>query len=115
MIKSTITCDRCGAEMAEPWVEIRNRGDIYWCCPASMHMCKDCAKDFNRWLDGEEAIRMQDILKENRDLLMHNMDLQRYITEHVVTQATPKTLEELERYKWNDLKDEKNKKGYTWD
>lgn len=108
MIKSTITCDRCGAEIDEPWAEIRNRGDVYWGRPASMHMCKDCAEDFNRWLKNEEARHMQDLQKKN-------LDLQRYITEHVVTQATPKTLEELERYKWNDLKDEKSKKGYTWD
>lgn len=113
MIKSTIVCNRCGAEMTEPWVEIRNKGDIYWGRMASMHMCKECAGDFMRWLGGEEAQHMQDLQKKN-------LDLQRYIAEHVVTTdhtvivTTPKTAEELERYKQNDPKDEWNKKGYTW-
>jgi len=104
MIKSTIVCNRCGAEMIEPWAEIRGKGDIYWGRSASMHMCKECAGDFMRWLGGEEAQHMQDLQKKN-------MDLQRYIAEHVVTVTTPKTAEELKRYKWNDLKDEWNKKG----
>lgn len=107
MIKSTITCDRCGVEMTEPWVEIRNRGDIYWGYPASMHMCKECAGDLMRWLKNEEAQHMQDLQKKN-------MDLQRYIAKHVVTITTPKTAEELEKYKWNDLNDEWSKKGYHW-
>lgn len=107
MIESKITCDRCGAEIKEPWAEIRNRGDIYWGRSASMHMCNECAEDLMRWLKNEEAQHMQDLQKKN-------MDLQRYIAEHVVTQATPKTMEELERYKWNDLKDERSKKGYDW-
>ena len=108
MIKSTIVCNRCGAEMIEPWAEIRDKGDIYWGRSASMHMCKECAGDFMRWLKNEEAQHMQDLQKKN-------LDLQRYIAEHVVTVTTPKTAEELKRYKWNDLKDEWNKKGYTWD
>ena len=95
MIKSMITCDRCGAEMTEPWAEIRNRGDIYRGRPASMHMCKACAEDFMRWLKNEEAQHMQDLQKKN-------MDLQRYIAEHVifehaVTITAPKTVEELEK------------------
>lgn len=107
MIKSTIVCNRCGAEMTEPWVEIRNKGDIYWGRMASMHMCKECAGDFMRWLGGEEAQRMEDLLKQN-------MDLQRYIAEHVVTQATPSTLEELRKYSGLDPEDEWKKKGYHW-
>nr|DAU26408.1 MAG TPA: YokU-like protein [Caudoviricetes sp.] len=108
MIKSMITCDRCGAEMTEPWAEIRNRGDIYWGRPASMHMCDACAEDLKRWLKNEEAQHMQDLQKKN-------MDLQRYIAEHVVTQATPKTLEELRKYSGLDPEDEwKKKKGYHW-
>ena len=107
MIKSIITCDRCGAEMTEPWAEIRNRGDIYWGRSASMHMCNKCAEDLMRWLKNEEAQHMQDLQRKN-------MDLQRYIAEHVVTVTTPKTAEELEKYKWNDLNEEWNKKGYHW-
>nr|DAH47121.1 MAG TPA: hypothetical protein [Caudoviricetes sp.] len=108
MIKETMVCDRCGVEINEPWAEIRNRGDIYWDRSASMHMCKGCADDLMKWFKNEEAQHMQDLQKKN-------LDLQRYIAKHVVTITTPKTLEELERYKWNDLKDEWNKKGYTWD
>lgn len=107
MIKSTIVCNRCGAEMTEPWAEIRNKGDIYWGRSASMHMCKDCADDLMKWLGGEEAQHMQDLQKKN-------LDLQRYIAEHVVTQATPKTLEELRKYTWLDPDDEYKKKGYHW-
>jgi hypothetical protein len=107
MIESTITCDRCGAEMTEPWAEIRNRGDIYWGRSASMHMCKECAGDFMRWLGGEEVQHMQDLQRKN-------LGLQRYIAEHVNSYLTPKTVEELEKYKWNDLKDEWNKKGHHW-
>lgn len=107
MIESKITCDRCGAEIKEPWAEIRNRGDIYWGRSASMHMCDECAEDLMRWLKNEEVQHMQDLQKKN-------MDLQKYIAEHVNSYLTPKTVEELEKYKWNDPKDEWSKKGYHW-
>ena len=72
MIKSTITCDRCGAEMTEPWAEIRNRGDIYWGRSASMHMCNECAEDLMRWLKNEEAQHMKDLQKKNMDGHSHH-------------------------------------------
>lgn len=86
MFRETIVCDRCRTETTDPWVEIRGRADIIRSDPPSMHLCKGCAVDFLRWLDNEEAERM-------KDLVRRNVDLQKYIAEHVVC-TVPETRED---------------------